>query len=587
MENMRRIIKVLVIVLVVFLGLGIGVVWVEAEEDCSEFETNSGNYYKCLEREIGDLNEKLQLSKAATAPLEAELSRLRGRIEAIQGQIRAAEARREELQAEIQQREEKLAMQYVLLRQKLREYYKRMRSSSSMVYLLSEVGTAEVSRDLGYREVATKQDRKLILAISSEIVDLEKDKEQVEESKKRLASLQAQLDEQKEFFAGEVAGAKAYQADLEGQIAELTSKQEQLLAEKYGSLNLPESLGAGTLYCTDDRNLNPGFSPAFAFYTYGIPHRVGMSQYGAYGRAQSGQNHEEILRAYFDNFSFENRGNISVAVDGYGSMLLEQYMLGIYEIPGDWPMEALKAQAVAARSYALSYTDNGTKSICTTQSCQVYKGGNKGGNWEQAVKETAGKVMISGGQVVTAWYASTAGGYTFFNSDVWGGSRRSWTKRMTDASGAVNSFSDLQNKAYDKDSPCFYAAQGWRGEYDSSAWLKSDEVADIVNVLMMANKDGSIQVHLPQVDKPNPDGEETWDAERVKSELRSRGGSPYDSVSSVSVSADFGSGKVTRINVSGDAGSKSFDGSQFIDYFNLRAPANIQIVGPLFNVEKK
>ena len=53
------------------------------------------------------------------------------------------------------------------------------------------------------------------------------------------------------------------------------------------------------------------------------------------------------------------------------------------------------------------------------------------------------------------------------------------------------------------------------------------------------------------------------------------------------MSADFGNGKTNSINLTGDAGSQSFDGPEFKDWFNLRAPANIQIVGPLFNVERK
>ena len=59
-------------------------------------------------------------------------------------------------------------------------------------------------------------------------------------------------------------------------------------------------------------------------------------------------------------------------------------------------MEALKAQAVAARSYALA--DIATKGyICSTESCQVYKPSNKGGKWEEAVNATAGWVLIKMG----------------------------------------------------------------------------------------------------------------------------------------------------------------------------------------------
>jgi peptidoglycan hydrolase-like amidase len=195
--------------------------------------------------------------------------------------------------------------------------------------------------------------------------------------------------------------------------------------------------------------------------------------------------------------------------------------------------------------------------------------------------------MVHGGGTITAWYASTAGGYTFTSADV-GWSSRGWTKRLRDTNGDIGSFADLQAKAYDKDSPCFYAAQGWRKEYGNSAWLKSEEVADIVNVLRLAQSDPSTSEHLYQVDKPNPAGVDTWDAGRVRQELVNRGMTPYNSVSSVSISGvDWSTGRTTSITIGGDAGTLSFDAKQFKDFFNLRAPANIQIVGPLFSVERK
>ncbi|MEK7533389.1 MAG: SpoIID/LytB domain-containing protein, partial [Patescibacteria group bacterium] len=306
------------------------------------------------------------------------------------------------------------------------------------------------------------------------------------------------------------------------------------------------------------------------------------------GRADDNKTHEDILKAYFSNISFENRSNVDIDVQGYRKMPLETYLLGIYEMPESWPIEALKSQAIAARSYVLSYTDNGAKSICTTQSCQVYKEPHKSGAWKKAVEETAGKVMVSEGQVVTAWYSSTDGGYTFQNNDVWGGSQRSWTRRLRDTTGDISSFSDLLSRGYDRESPCFYAAQGFRSQYGKSAWLKSEEVADIVNVIALARKDSGTKEHLYQPDKPNPAGTDTWDRDKVKAELKSRGGTPFNSVSNVSASGvDWGVGRTTGVTVTGDAGPVTFEGSEFKDFFNLRAPANIQIVGPLFTIERK
>lgn len=539
-----------------------------------------------ISKQIEQLEIAKQQSENATKPLEIEANQIQGRLNAIQASMNRAAENIQNLEKSIVKREKDFSYQYEILSIRAEQLYKHLRIPRELLTFFNHNSLGSIVRELGYQRAVTQEDKNVIIKISQELSELEKDKHKVEQDKKTLENLQTRLKPQLDFFQKEIEGAKKYQAALKSQIAQLSAKQQQLIAAKQSSLNLPTSLGAGPLYCTDDRQIDPGFSPAFAFFTFGIPHRVGLNQYGALGRAKDGQKYQDILRAYFDNINFEKRENKNIKVQGFGEMPLETYLLGIYEMPGDWPIEALKAQVVAARSYVLAYTNNGEKEICTTQSCQVYKGGNKGGSWEQAVKETEGEVMLNNGQVITAWYASTAGAYTFKSSDV-GWSDRSWTKRLRDTNGEISSFGDIFNKAYDKDSPCLYAAQGWRAEYGKSAWLKSGELADIVNVILLAQKDASTQTHLSQLDKPNPDGEETWDSERVKKELQSRGEKSFNNISSVSVSADFNIGKSSQIRFEGDRSGVSFSADEFRNYFNLRAPANIQIVGPLFNVEKK
>ncbi len=525
-----------------------------------------------IQREIDALKPAHEYNKKELAGLREQLASLEKRIAAVSNQL-------EKLEDDITSREEELAYTREILFEKVKSDYIRRRLSGVISSFLSASGASRSAKEMFFQQMVADEDRKVIEKLVTDLIGLKRDKEELEKNQASLAAAKKQVDEREKFLAGEVAKVESY-------IASLTSRQQQFIAQKLGSLNLPTTLGAGPLYCMDDRNLNPGFSPAFAFYTYGIPHRVGMNQYGAYGRAKAGQSYQNILNTYYQGISIEKKPNININVQGYGVMPLETYLLGIYEMPGDWPIEVLKAQVVAARSYALSYTNNGTKEICTTQSCQVYKGGNKGGNWEAAVRATEGEVAVTGGQVITAWYASTSGGYTFTSADVgWNGT--AWTKRLRDTDGDVGSFSDLQSKAYDKDSPCFYAAQGWRGEYDNSAWLKSEEVADIANVILLSRADSSTREHLYQTDKPNPAGTDTWDVGKVKQELSSRGITHYNSVSSVSMGADFGTGKTNNVSVSGDAGTQSFSGEEFKNFFNLRAPANIQIVGPLYNIEKK
>jgi peptidoglycan hydrolase-like amidase len=257
---------------------------------------------------------------------------------------------------------------------------------------------------------------------------------------------------------------------------------------------------------------------------------------------------------------------------------LAQVTKRIYEVPDSWTdnnLAVLKAQAVAARTYALRSTSNGANPICTDENCQVFKSEPKGGNWEQAVNATAGWVMMDGGSLGYTQYASTHGGYI------------QNLGKFDGRDGNPGSFSDLNDRAYDKESPWFYCDWGARSDYSNTAWLKAEEVADIINTLLLVKRDSGTAENLYQTDKSNPAGKETWSADKVKSELKNRGGSPYNSVSDISISADFGSGKTVSVNVNGDAGSNSFNAAEFKDRFNLRAPANLQIVGPLFNVERK
>ncbi|MBI4029499.1 MAG: SpoIID/LytB domain-containing protein [Candidatus Blackburnbacteria bacterium] len=540
--------------------------------DCAQ--ANNAESFQC---QIDQIQRDIDQIKPAHDKNKAELASLRAKISSLNAKISSLSRQLDTVEKNLEDREASLAVRQQLFEEKTKRHYMVLRQQDPLApFLLADTAT-DLLQQIAIRSRVIAQDQQDIIKIAQEINDLENDKQTLTKNRSSLQAAQSSLNKNATFLAGEVAKVEKY-------IQGLTQKQKNLIAAKLASLHLPTSLGAGPLLCTDDRKIDPGFSPGFAFYTYGIPHRVGLNQYGAYGRAKAGQNYRDILNAYYQGVSFDNKGNITISVNGYGNLAMETYLLGIAEMPGDWPLEALKAQAVAARSYAWSYTNGGAKSICTTQACQVYKGSNRGGNWEQAVKATEGEVLSSGGSPITAWYASTFGGYELASADI-GWSPTSWTKRMRDTSGDVGSFGDLNSLAYDKDSPCFYAAQGYRKEYNKSAWLKADEVADIVNALKLAKADSGTQSHLSQPDKPDSD---TWDQGRVKQELSSRGIAPYNSISSVSVSDwDTSTGKTTSVSVSGDAGSDSFSGDELKTFFNLRAPANIQIVGPLYNIERR
>jgi stage II sporulation protein D len=102
---------------------------------------------------------------------------------------------------------------------------------------------------------------------------------------------------------------------------------------------------------------------------------------------------------------------------------LEQYLYGVVpsEMPFGWAPEALKAQAVVARSYALATKRAGAFDLYPDTRSQVYLGyDHERPSSNAAVDATAGKVLLYDGQVAKTFFFSTSGGRTASSQDVWG-----------------------------------------------------------------------------------------------------------------------------------------------------------------------
>jgi SpoIID/LytB domain protein len=97
----------------------------------------------------------------------------------------------------------------------------------------------------------------------------------------------------------------------------------------------------------------------------------------------------------------------------------EDYLKGVvpHEMPVNWPVEALKAQAVAARTYSI---DDVGKVVPDTQAYQVYGGYNWYPNSTTAVVATAGQVLRYNGNLIDAVFSSSNGGHTESNANAWG-----------------------------------------------------------------------------------------------------------------------------------------------------------------------
>ena len=521
---------------------------------------------KEIQKEIDSLTPAHERNKEELANLKKQLASLNARIKTISTQLKKVEE-------DTLIREEDLAYAQKIFEEKANKHYRFLRLYDPISPFLSAQKAANAFQEIIFRQRAIDEDRKTMDGYAGDLLKLKNDKETLEKNKTNLAALQKQVDERAIFLTGEVQKVESY-------LTTLTSKQQELAALKAGGFQTsvgetPLSLvpcsgapGAGN-FC------DPGYRPAFAVFSFGAPHRTGMSQYGAYGRAKSGQSVESILSAYYQGASL-NKSYASpdtIGVTGYGRISLEDnYLLGIYEVPESWGdnggLEALKAQAVAARSYALAVTNNGAGTICTTESCQVYKPQLKSGKWAEAVRATRGWVMIKDGSPASTYYASTSGGFTISQ---WG-----W-------SGIKDTVNNWPDTAYEKiaGSPWFY--MGWyksRGGAScgrTSPWLTSTEMADILNAWKVLYEGGGDVSRISPVD--------CWGGNPYSiNELQSIGG--FTGVSFTSQVIYGNDGSTLSVKFSTNKGDVTINGGEFKKAFNLRAPGYIGLKSSLFNIEK-
>jgi SpoIID/LytB domain protein len=229
-------------------------------------------------------------------------------------------------------------------------------------------------------------------------------------------------------------------------------------------------------------------APTFTFTGGGWGHGVGMSQYGAKGRAEAGQSAAEILGAYYPGTQItgvgivavrvqltSSPGGIGVEVVGPGTVTvngsqvysagqtftlaagsyadlngtvvrlpslgnrykdgrlsvtasgdvvvaleMQQYLNGLAEVPSSWSSEALKAQAIAGRTYALRKVQaprTADYDIRSDTLDQVYAGyekeaGQSGTRWTDAVAGTNGQIVSHNGGPAETFYSSSTGGWS-------------------------------------------------------------------------------------------------------------------------------------------------------------------------------
>ncbi len=426
-------------------------------------------------------------------------------------------------------------------------------------------GVADEMRDLAFEKEELEKQKE----------NFEKDQEDFEESKNLLAQQKTKMQGELRIQGVQSANLTKKIGGLEREISDL--QNFLLLMRSGGTFVNVDSLGTGSGKGSLGFFKENASSSSFAVFSFGAyTHRNGMSQWGAWARSRSGQNYEQILSFYYPGSSLVTRGDLmgEITVDGHGRMSFEDaYLLGIREISSSWntqqDMNILKAQAITARSYAVARTSNGQSSICATESCQVYSSSYHGGAWAQAVQETRGMVLTSGGNVLSTQYAAVHGGWVNGVGYDVRSNTGDWIAESWDNISGVNWF--YRN---------WHDYQGNVCSTHSSPWLTNAEMADIVNAyLYWSHPSVESDSRLTAVDIATcwgKTGANPYSFAELKERLRSIGVTPINSVSRVVTSNN--NGWTTSLVFVTDVGSITVSNPTiFKEVYNMRAPGFFSI----------
>lgn len=192
-----------------------------------------------------------------------------------------------------------------------------------------------------------------------------------------------------------------YAYDFIGSTIVISTGVEKSLADKF-------YLADGKSY---NLKINSGKLNLENIKTYGNSLRIKPEKYSTSNRISL--NGREYLGTV--NFSIESTKYIRPVNE---NIPFEDYLKGVIpnEMPASWPLEALKAQTVAARTYSITKTGS---TVADTTAFQVYGGFSWNSNTTKAVEQTKGKVLKYNNSLITATYSSSNGGYTEASNEVW------------------------------------------------------------------------------------------------------------------------------------------------------------------------
>lgn len=555
---------------------------------------------------LGNIEKRIAEIKGGNQTLNQKIQLMTDEINKVKETISQKEIEIETKGKEIESKQEQLNIRKETLDLVSAELYMETRNRVSTFFLSD---WSDLVRNFYLKRNIVSDLRHQVEMISGEFSSLAEAKELLDSEKSLLDTQKKELDDslgilatEKAKLQAELSKQYAQKGSLSSEITDLTKKVSQLQAA------LIAARSAGLISSGGYTGSEPGISiaqaPAGYFGVFSIgayTHRNGMSQWGAKARSEVGQTSAQILSFYYPGgrisqglvnvgFGIEPLAT-NIPVDGYGTLSFEDYyLMGIQEMPESWSLEALKAQAIAARTFAIRYTNNGRKNICTTQSCQVFGTPIKTGAWKTAVEQTRGQILVdSGNTPILTQYAAVHGAWV--NNVGWD----------TQSGGGNNWFNDAWERI--SGVTWFYKSwykQGYTSGGEScghSPFLSPSEMAIMLNAYLIKNDIGLRSTPdksrlLPSDYGICPGRLDYGRADKIPyslTEMQNLLSSPVTVV--YSVSTGLSNGSTTSVLFSTNRGNIQMSGFAFKDIYNQMAPGHMRIQQQssyaFFNIEKK
>lgn len=561
--------------------------WIPAPAQADEYD----ELQKKKEEKLSELEQKRQAETKARqkqSGVSGQIVSVKGQITETAAEIEAKKKLIEKLAQQRDRRQKELTQKIEQRNALISSLYKTSRLSPLDLFL-GRLTFGRLAKNLTYYSSLAREGEKRAEELGQTVVALKVNLLTEGEQKGELEKQVAGLSQKKKVLDAELSQLGSYLssltseiANVQGEISHITTRQDQLLREKLSATAQFTSVGDAE----EAKQVlpPPPFSPAYAVVSIGYPHRVGLNQYGAYGRSKAGQSAEDIIKAYYHEVEIKKDYAVpgDIEVIGYGRIPFEEnYLYGIAEMPTRWAdsggFEALKAQAVAARTYAINVTGGATRPICSSQACQVYYPpkvtAEKAERWRQAVRETRGWVITKNGEPIRAYYSSTFGGYSRLPTDFDVRWNRSFDflKRIKDADGGGSAYDGPKHG----DSPWYYKA--WYSPADTHPYLNQEEMLDLLNASLLPESYNGNLSH------PDNGG---WSRSLVTDELGKLGIRRIEGISSVQpLFSEEGYTLFLRVVQAG--GHTDVDGKRFRKVFMLRSRGKLAIWSSLYDLVVK